>query len=112
MTKYASGKHAFGFCDRTGFRYKLKDLKHEYNAGVRTGLRVGKDVYDTDHPQNFLGRYKVSDPQALQDPRPTGAIAGRGIFGFNPVGDGNLGETGTVSLQVTVSVGTVEVTVS
>ena len=112
MPKYATGKHAFGFCDRTGFRYKLKDLKHEYSAGVRTGLRVGKDVFDKDHPQNFLGRYKISDPQALKDPRPTGAIAGRGAFGWNPVGDGNLSLPGTVSMQMSSGVGTVTVTIS
>ena len=53
MSKYASGKLAFGFCDKTGFRYPLKDLKYEYHAGVRTGLRVGKDVYDADQPQIF-----------------------------------------------------------
>jgi len=67
---YARGKYAFGFCDRTGFRYPLDQLVYEYKNGVKTGLRVGKDVADQDHPQNFLGRVKVFDPQALRDPRP------------------------------------------
>jgi len=53
MGRYANGKHAFGFCDRTGFRYKLSDLKPEFRAGVKTGLLVGKDVWDKDQPQNF-----------------------------------------------------------
>ena len=44
MAGYASGKHAYGICDRTGFRYKLEDLVFEVQHGVRTGLRVGKDV--------------------------------------------------------------------
>ena len=62
---YARGKYAFGFCDRTGFRYPLDQLVYEYKNGVKTGLRVGKDVADQDHPQNFLGRVKVFDPQAF-----------------------------------------------
>ena len=50
---YANGKYAFGFCDRTGFRYPLKDLVFEVRNGVKTGLRVGRDVVAPDHPQNF-----------------------------------------------------------
>ena len=109
MSKYASGKLAFGFCDKTGFRYPLKDLKYEYHAGVRTGVRVGKDVYDADQPQNFLGRYKISDPQALENPRPTGAISGRGVYGFDPVGDGNVDFEGPSSTKFNMTVGTVRV---
>tara|TARA_Y100001938_G_scaffold145202_1_gene221376 strand:- start:98 stop:418 length:321 start_codon:yes stop_codon:yes gene_type:complete len=69
MTR-ATGKHAFGICDRTGFRYPIKDLVHEFNNGKRTGLRVGRDVADQDHPQNFVGRIKSDDPQSLRDARP------------------------------------------
>lgn len=54
---YANGKYAFGFCDRTGFRYPLKDLVFEVRNGVKTGLRVGRDVVDPDQPQNFWGAY-------------------------------------------------------
>lgn len=67
---YSSGKYAYGICDRTGFRYKLKDLVFEVENGVRTGLRVGYDVADKDHPQNFLGRLKIDDTQSLLDARP------------------------------------------
>lgn len=67
---YTSGKKSFGFCDKTGFRYPLKELVWEYKDGKRTGMRVGKDVVDPDHPQNFLGRVRVVDPQSLRDPRP------------------------------------------
>jgi len=85
---YAAGKHAYGFCDRTGFRYPLKDLVYEYKDGVKTGMRIGKDVVDPDHPQNFLGRVKINDPQALRDPRPdTAQDASRALFGFDPVGN-------------------------
>ena len=52
-------KYAYGFCDRTGFRYPLNELVDEFRNGVKTGLRVGRDVADGDHPQNFLGRSNV-----------------------------------------------------
>lgn len=70
MPTYAKASKAYGFCDKTGFRYPLKDLVYEYKDGVRTGFRVGKDVVDPDQPQNFLGRVKIFDPQTLPDPRP------------------------------------------
>ena len=66
----ARGKYAFGFCDRTGFRYPLDQLVDEYQNGVKTGMRVGFDVVDPDHPQNFLGRVRTDDPQSLLNPRP------------------------------------------
>ena len=67
---FTRGKHAFGFCDRTGFRYQLTDLVDEIQNGTKTGFRVGKDVVDPDHPQNFLGRVRTNDPQSLLNPRP------------------------------------------
>lgn len=85
MSSFAKGKHAFGYCDRTGFRYPLKDLVYEIENGVRTGLRVGRDVMDRDHPQNHLDKTDTNDPQALEDPRPDTFIDG--LFGWNPVGN-------------------------
>ena len=83
---YAKGKYAFGFCDRTGFRYPLRDLVPEFQNGVRTGFLVGRDVFDPDQPQNFLGRVKINDPQSLLNPRPdTSLDESRAIGGFNPV---------------------------
>ena len=67
---YTNGKYAYGICDRTGFRYDIKDLVFEIENGVRTGLRVVYDVIDKDHPQNFLGRLKIDDTQSLLDARP------------------------------------------
>jgi len=82
----ASNKYAFGFCDRTGFRYPLNDLVDEYKNGVKTGLRVGRDVADDDHPQNFLGRIRIFDPQNITNARPDTALAAsRQLFGFDPV---------------------------
>ena len=83
---YAKSKYAFGFCDRTGFRYPLNDLVPEYNNGVKTGFLVGMDIKDPDQPQNFLGRVKINDPQSLRNPRPdTSLLESRELFGFNPV---------------------------
>ena len=101
---YAKGKYAFGFCDRTGFRYPLKDLVPEYRNGVKTGFLVGRDVVDPDQPQNFLGRIKINDPQSLRNPRPdTALLASRGIVGFNPVGNPAVIATGSVG-RVSVSI--------
>lgn len=85
---YARGKKAFGYCDKTGLRYPLKDLVYEVVQGRRTGFRVGRDVVDPDHPQNFLGRVKATDAQSLRDPRPEASLAlSRGLWGWNPVGN-------------------------
>tara|TARA_R110002153_G_scaffold210310_1_gene362989 strand:- start:1153 stop:1674 length:522 start_codon:yes stop_codon:yes gene_type:complete len=67
---YSSGKHAYGICDRTGFRYPIKELVFEIQNGVKTGLKVGYDIVDSDHPQNFLGRIKVSENESILDARP------------------------------------------
>ena len=100
---YAKAKHAFGFCDKTGFRYPLKDLVPEYNNGIKTGFLVGRDVVDPDQPQNFLGRVKINDPQSLRNPRPDRSlIESRALYGFDPVGS-----EGTL---MTASVGRVSVT--
>lgn len=102
---YAAGKRAFGYCDKTGFRYPLKDLVWEYKDGKRTGMRVGKDVVDPDHPQNFLGRVRVVDPQSLLNPRPdTSLEESRALFGWNPVGNPLTYMVGSVG-TVTVSTG-------
>ena len=100
---YAKAKYAFGFCDKTGFRYPLKDLVPEYNNGVKTGFLVGRDVVDPDQPQNFLGRLKINDPQSLRNPRPDRSLVeSRALYGFDPVGS-----EGTL---MTASVGRVSVT--
>jgi len=74
-SKFASGKHAHGFCDRCGFRCKLSALKSETVAGNPINVRVCPTCFDEDHPQNFLGKVNSADPQALRDPRPDPALA-------------------------------------
>lgn len=85
MAKFARGKYAYGFCDRTGFRYPLDDLVYEYANGVRTGLRVGRDMVDPDHPQNQTDELRTSEAVSLRDPRPDTTTDG--LFGFNPIGN-------------------------
>lgn len=64
MARYASGKYAFGISDRSGFRYRLREMRKEWN-----GLLVGPDEYEEKHPQ--LESPNVgADPQAVRDPRP------------------------------------------
>jgi|TARA_R110000824_G_scaffold248538_1_gene437585 hypothetical protein len=111
MGSYAAGKRAFGFCDRTGFRYPLKDLVPQIENGRPNGLLVGRDVVDQDQPQLQLGRLKLDDPQALRDPRPDqGEAESRKLYAFDPVGGGNsaLGSR-TVGLDITAVAGKVTV---
>lgn len=79
MGNYAKGSRAFGFCDRCGFRYNLKELRTETVNLSSTNLRVCPVCWDPDQPQNMLGRIPIDDPQALRDPRPLGAISGRDL---------------------------------
>jgi hypothetical protein len=112
---YAKGKHAFGFCDRTGFRYPLKDLVPEYRNGVKTGFLVGRDVVDPDQPQNFLGRLKINDPQSLRKPRPqTDLEASRRLFGWNPIGGWNsaYGESSLNNMVLKGKIGKLTITTS
>ena len=64
MARYASGKKAWGYSDRSGFRYRLRDMRKEWN-----GLKVGNDEYEAKHPQLEPIR-PGPDPTALYEPRP------------------------------------------
>jgi|TARA_R100001460_G_scaffold3166_1_gene9602 hypothetical protein len=61
---FASGKNAYGISDRSGFRYKLSKMRKEWNGSL-----VGFDEFEPKQPQ-LLPLTQVSDPQALQNPRP------------------------------------------
>ena len=67
---YAKGKQAYGICDISGFRYKLKDMKRTWD-----GLLVGPDQWDAKHPQ-LEPRTHAADPEALFNPRPDKAEDG------------------------------------
>ena len=45
-------------------------LREEIENGRKNGLRVCPPCFDEDHPQLQLGKQKVIDAQALQNPRP------------------------------------------
>ena len=64
MAKFALGKYALGVSDRSGFVYKLNDMRKEW-----TGLLVGPEEWEKKQPQ-LDPRKHVSDPQALKDARP------------------------------------------
>lgn len=64
MARYASGKRAWGFSDRSGFRYRLSEMMTEWN-----GMKVGPDEYEPKHPQ-LIQAHTGSDPEALFEPRP------------------------------------------
>jgi hypothetical protein len=65
MAKFAAGKYALGVSDRSGFVYKLNDMRLEW-----TGSLVGPDEWEKKQPQ-LDPRKHISDPQALKNPRPT-----------------------------------------
>jgi hypothetical protein len=64
MARYASNKYAMGISDRSGFAYRLRDMRKEW-----TGMLVGKDEWEAKQPQLEVVR-TPADPQALRDPRP------------------------------------------
>ena len=108
------GKRAFGFCDRTGFRYKLTDLVPQIENQRPTGLLVGRDVVDVDQPQLQLGRIAFTDNEALRNPSPDRSLdESRALFAFNPVG-GGVTELGsfTVGLDIQGNLGEIKVVIS
>jgi hypothetical protein len=103
---FASGKKAWGISDRSGRRYRLREMKREWN-----GLLVGPDEFEPKHPQLFpinVGQ----DPQALHNARPETNLSEQRAFqyGFNPVGFKEIpGIIDKNDLVATGSVGTVNV---
>lgn len=118
--KFASGKHAIAECDRCGFRFKLKQLKALTIKTKMVNILVCPECWEEDQPQLQLGMYPVSDPQAIENPRPDlsyyepgndGAGGSRYIqWGWNPVG-GSPAWTDTPNTLVAYGqLGTVEIT--
>ena len=105
MSRYATGKYAYGISDRSGFRYRLRDMRKEWN-----GLLVGKDEWEAKQPQLEPIRARP-DPQALRDPRPEQKLKEqRNIqYGFNPVGFHGDETLTPNALTITGGVGTVTV---
>jgi len=106
---YASGKHAYGISDRSGRRYRLREMKTEW-----TGAKVGPDEFETKHPQLFPPR-AFPDPQALRGPRPETELPEQRAIqhGYNPVGFRDiLGITPRNNLTALGEIGTVTINIS
>ena len=105
--KFAEGKKAFGFCDRCGQRFLLKDLKRIKIKDTLTQILVCRQDWEPSHPQLEQGKYPVFDPQALRNPRPDTSYDQSGLnvnnypgggsrqtqWGFNPVGGASQFDT-------------------
>ena len=61
---FASGKKAWGICDISGFRYRLRDMKKTWD-----GFLVGPDQWSPKHPQLNPPHF-TADAEALRNPRP------------------------------------------
>ena len=101
MGKFASGKNAYAISDRSGFRYRYRDMRKEWN-----GLLVGRDEWEAKQPQ--LGPFrKVSDPEALQDARPQFPDTNTPFMvittnGIKYLGNGNWASAGTAELPTEI----------
>ena len=80
MARYATGKKSWGYSDRSGFRYRLRDMIKEWN-----GLKVGRDEYEEKHPQ-LEPNHPGPDPTALFEPRPDRRteVTVENLLGLNP----------------------------
>jgi len=80
MARFAIGRKAWGYSDRSGFRYRLKEMKTEWN-----GLKVGPDEYEAKHPQ-LEPNHPGPDPTALYQPRVDGRseVTVENLLGLNP----------------------------
>ena len=87
MARYASGKKAWGYSDRSGFRYRLREMRKEWN-----GLKVGKDEYEPKHPQ-LEPRSYGAEGHGLANARParaeTDALAILGPDPFSTISSGS-----------------------
>ena len=104
MGRYASGRYAYGYSDRSGFRYRLSEMRTEWN-----GSKVGPDEYESKHPQ-LEPSTNVIDPQALRNPRPNLDTETTAFTVYTNVGDGIIGGLITKTTALSASVGTVAIT--
>ena len=105
---FASNKRAYGICDITGFRYRLRDMKKTWD-----GLLVGPDQWSPKHPQ-LDPKPAPKDPQALRDARPDQAADGNDgnfLMVYANTGSAKLGTT-LQTFGLSASVGTPTVTIT
>ena len=86
---FARAPRAWGICDRCGQRFLMNSLRAETVGGNMKANRVCDSCYDPDHPQNWLGKFPIYDPQALRVARPD--IAETPVPPYEPpyIGPGN-----------------------
>ena len=108
MSKFSTGKYALGVSDRSGFVYKLNDMKLEW-----TGALVGPDEWEKKQPQ-LDPRKHIMDPQALRNPRATTPMVLSIYVGVPLVEDPNLRNLTAFGFvgDVTVNTNLNDVTVS
>lgn len=110
----SAGKKAYGFSDRSGFRYPLNELVDQFENKRPTGMKVGMDELDIDHEQLRLNEVSGSEDVSLKDPRPDRELSQtRSLWAWNPVGGGvtQFGSS-TVGLDMSAVVGRVTVETS
>tara|TARA_R110002020_G_scaffold3547_3_gene15867 strand:- start:1030 stop:1413 length:384 start_codon:yes stop_codon:yes gene_type:complete len=86
---FARGKYALGICDRCGFSCKYLEMSKEW-----TGLKVCQECYEPKHPQLTPPRH-ISDPEALQDPRPEVSLPQSQLGVVQTFGTNNVSAQGT-----------------
>tara|TARA_R110001599_G_scaffold27443_1_gene96244 strand:- start:74 stop:388 length:315 start_codon:yes stop_codon:yes gene_type:complete len=101
----ATGKEAYGICDITGFRYKLREMKKTWD-----GLLVGADQWSPKHPQLDRKPYPA-DSQALKNSRPDTSDDNTKFLVYTNVQDGILG-TVLTTYEISCSVGEVTIEIS
>ena len=107
---FAAGKNAYGICDITGFRYRIREMKKTWD-----GLLGGPDQWSPKEPQLDPLKAKA-DPIALRQPRPdrvepvTVAIGGPGDSAFSS--DGMKPAPPIKNFSADGQIGKVEVTIS
>jgi hypothetical protein len=99
---YASGKNAWGISDRSGRRYRLREMKVEW-----TGAKVGPDEFEPKHPQLYPPK-AYPDPQALRNPRPDTKEPIQAYVGVPLVENPNLASPRGVGQVGTVLVNAIE----
>tara|TARA_R100000742_G_C4263150_1_gene81000 strand:- start:497 stop:1006 length:510 start_codon:yes stop_codon:yes gene_type:complete len=90
MSKFANPKNAWGISDRSGFRYRLGDMRKEW-----TGFMVGKDEFEVKHPQLDPTR-KKADLESLRNSRPSRSEPVVSVLlRVNPFTTGTSGQSST-----------------
>jgi hypothetical protein len=99
---YATGKRAYGTCDRCARVVRYGALKTETVRGIARNVYVCRSCWDPDHPQNWVGSVPPVDSVGLEHPRPDQSEAeARSLWGWDPVGN-----AGNACITVLGTIGT------